>query len=305
MKKIEILGGFIEKRAIPILIIVMLISIFFISLMPNLSFNTNIRGFLPDNEMSKANTRVMDYFGEAPTIHFILVEAVNRDEDVLTPHSLSEQYSVIEKIKELEGVEETLSIADVVNILYQYNMDITGKGNLTVDESRSIGDEDVDYDEVRTKLELIFDLLNGKYEGLLDVMADEFPMFSNTSIDNVKLLINLLFSEDFELDDPHAAATIIVINLDGSMENEDLKELVREIHGITEKTEEGLVDIGMALMAGSESAALVEPCEGSLDDLPEDTQSTSMWGSPLRNPGLDATRAKLPSMGLGVVSTIS
>ena len=246
MKKIEILGGFIEKRAIPILIIVMLISIFFISLMPKLSFNTNIRGFLPDNEMSKANTRVMDYFGEAPTIHFILVEAVNRDEDVLTPHSLSEQYSVIEKIKELEGVEETLSIADVVNILYQYNMDITGKGNLTVDESRSIGDEDVDYDEVRTKLELIFDLLNGKYEGLLDVMADEFPMFSNTSIDNVKLLINLLFSEDFELDDPHAAATIIVINLDGSMENEDLKELVREIHGITEKTEEGLVDIEMS-----------------------------------------------------------
>jgi len=246
MKKIEILGGFIEKRAIPILIIVMLISIYFISLMPKLSFNTNIRGFLPDNEMSKANTRVMDYFGEAPTIHFILVEAVNRDEDVLTPHSLSEQYSVIEKIKELKGVEETLSIADVVNILYQYNMDITGKGNLTVDESRSIGDEDVDYDEVKTKLDLIFDLLNGKYEGLLTVMADEFPMFSNTSIDNVKLLINLLFSEDFELDDPHAAATIIVINLDGGMANEDLKELVREIHSITESAQKGLVDIEMS-----------------------------------------------------------
>jgi len=64
------------------------------------------------------------------------------------------------------------------------------------------------------------------------------------------------------------------------------------------------VDIGTALIASSESAVLVEPGECSLDDPADDAQSGAVWRSPFRNVGLDAARAKLPLMGLGVVSAI-
>ena len=64
------------------------------------------------------------------------------------------------------------------------------------------------------------------------------------------------------------------------------------------------MDVGAALIGSPESAVLVQPGEGPLDDPPEDAQSAAVWRSPFRNAGLDATRAKLPSSGLGVVSTV-
>ncbi len=243
----EILAEFVERRAVPILVVIFFISIFFFSLVPRISFKTDIRGFLPDNEMSQANTRVMDYYGDAPSIHFILVQATNNDENVLTPLSLKEQYKLVRSLKELDGVEETLSIADVVNILYQYRIDKSG--TMTIDKSRNISDAQGsrDYEEIRTKLDLMFGILNGSYgEDFVSIFSENFPMFSKNSLDNVKLLINLLFSEDFDLDDPHARATIIIVNLDGGLSNDDLKGLANDIHESTDELQAELVTIELS-----------------------------------------------------------
>ena len=247
MEKMEALGGFIQRFAVPILVIVLIISVFFISLVPKLSFKTDIRGFLPDNEMSRANTRVMDYFGDAPSIHFILVEAVNKEEDVLEPYSLKEQYKLIKSLKELDGVEETLSIADVVNILYQYKID---KGDVTINVSRNISEaEGGDYEDIQWWLDMMFGILSGSsgdWTDIFNTINDKSPMFSNNSLDNVKLLINLLFSEDFDLDNPHAKATIIIINLNGSYSNEELKALAGSIHDLSDELQPDLVTIELS-----------------------------------------------------------
>ncbi|MDP6156813.1 MAG: MMPL family transporter [Candidatus Thermoplasmatota archaeon] len=242
----EVLADFVERRAVPILIVILIISIFFFSMVPRISFKTDIRGFLPDNEMSQANARVMDYYGDAPSIHFILVKAINKEEDVLTPLSLKEQYKLVKSLKELDGVEETLSIADVVNILYQYRLDKSG--SMTINRSRNISDaENADYEEIRTKLNLMFGILNGSYgEEIVSMFSDNFPMFSDNSLDNVKLLINLLFSKDFDLDDAHAKATIIIVNLDGGLSNDELKELARSIHERTDELQAELVTIELS-----------------------------------------------------------
>ncbi|MDP7265383.1 MAG: MMPL family transporter, partial [Candidatus Thermoplasmatota archaeon] len=242
----EVLADFVERRAVPILIVILIISIFFFSMVPRISFKTDIRGFLPDNEMSQANARVMDYYGDAPSIHFILVKAINKEEDVLTPLSLKEQYKLVKSLKELDGVEETLSIADVVNILYQYRLDKSG--SMTINRSRNISDaENASYEEIRTKLNLMFGILNGSYgEEIVSMFSDNFPMFSDNSLDNVKLLINLLFSKDFDLDDAHAKATIIIVNLDGGLSNDELKELARSIHERTDELQAELVTIELS-----------------------------------------------------------
>jgi len=242
----EVLADFIERKAVPILVVILLLSIFFFSLVPKISFKTDIRGFLPDNEMNRANSRVMEYFGDAPSIHFILVKAVNKEEDVLTPYSLKEQYKLIKSLKEFDGVEETLSIADVVNILYQYKLD---GGDMTIDKSRNISDAkgENDYNEIQTKLNLMIRILNGSYgEEFISMFSENFPMFSDNSLDNIKLLINLLFSEDFDLDDAHARATIIIVNLNGSLSNDELKGLAKDIHDRTDELQTELVTIELS-----------------------------------------------------------
>lgn len=249
MTFMDFLGRFIEKRAPMILVVVILLSIFFVSLMPRLSFKTDIRGFLPDNPMSDANDRVMDYYGDAPSIHFLLVRSTNRDRNVLTPGSLKQQYRVIHGIRELDGVDETMSMADIVNILYQYNMNISGSGEVRVNESRNIGEArgEKDYEEIQAKVDLMFGILNGTYgEDFLVMLKDKLPMFSESSLDNVRMLINLLFSRDFSLDEPRAEATIIIVNLNGSLANDELKELVTDIHSITDDMAEDLVDIELS-----------------------------------------------------------
>ncbi len=246
MDFMDTLGHFIEKRAVILLIIVLLLSTFFMSLMPRLSFKTDIRGFLPDNPMSEANDRVMEYYGDAPSIHFMLVTSTNGENNVLTPGSLKQQYQLIDRVKGLSGVDETMSIADVVNILYQYNLDISGSGEVTVDETRNIGEAkgEKDYEEIQAKTDLMFGILNGTYgEDLLVMLKDRLPMFSESSLDNIRMLISLLFSKEFSLDEPRAGATIIVVNLNGSLGNDELKELVTDIHSISDEMDHELVDI--------------------------------------------------------------
>ncbi len=233
----------IEKRAKIILVIMALLSVFFLSFVPSLSFKTDIRGFVPNNEMSKANQRVIDNFGETPRIHFILVKATNPSENVLTPSSLKEQYRVIQEISKIEGVDQTLSAADVVNILCKYEVDLVG-GGAEYDETQGL--DTADYDQIQARLDLLFDVLNGKYTELLNSMDLGITMFTNNSIDKVKGLIGLIFSEDFSLEDPHAHSTLIIINMNGSLENEELKDLTREIYSTAEDMESDLVNIKMS-----------------------------------------------------------
>jgi len=64
------------------------------------------------------------------------------------------------------------------------------------------------------------------------------------------------------------------------------------------------VDVMAPLIPDAESAVLVQPCQHSLDDPSEGTQSAPVWCSPFRDVRLDASRAKLLAMWFRVVSTV-
>ena len=64
------------------------------------------------------------------------------------------------------------------------------------------------------------------------------------------------------------------------------------------------MDVMAPLIPDAESAVLVQPCQHSLDDPSEGTQSAPVWCSPFHDVRLDASRAKLLAMWFRVVSTV-
>ena len=68
------IGKFVEKRPWLVIIIILLITVGFGTLLPALDMNTSMEDFLPDNEVVNANYRVNDYFGAGFNVVMILVE---------------------------------------------------------------------------------------------------------------------------------------------------------------------------------------------------------------------------------------
>ena len=71
---LTVLGRFIEKKPWFVVIIIILITAGFATVLPALEFKTDYRDFMPDDEIFLANSRVFDYFGTSQLPLFLLVE---------------------------------------------------------------------------------------------------------------------------------------------------------------------------------------------------------------------------------------
>ena len=115
---LDTLGGFIEKKHWIIIWIILIITIGFASLIQSLEMETSTDDFLPDTELVDANERIEDYFGQTGDIVMILVERQSA-QNVSTTKALKEEYKVIKDLKNIEVVNNSISLVGFVDIMCQ------------------------------------------------------------------------------------------------------------------------------------------------------------------------------------------
>jgi len=115
---LDTLGGFIVKKPWIIIGIILIITIGFASLIPSLEMETSTDDFLPDTELVDANERIEDYFGQTGDIVMILVERQSA-QNVSTTKALKEEYKVIKDLKNIEVVNNSISLVGFVDIMCQ------------------------------------------------------------------------------------------------------------------------------------------------------------------------------------------
>ncbi len=113
------LGGFVEKRPLLVITIVILVTISFSSLIPSIKMETTTEEFMPDDEIVSASTRVNEYFGQTGEVILIFVEKQN-EQNVITPNSLREEYQVLKNLEEkFNEIINFVSVASFVDIICQ------------------------------------------------------------------------------------------------------------------------------------------------------------------------------------------
>jgi len=113
------LGHFVEKRPWLVVILVLLITIGFSTLIPSIKMETTTEDFMPDDEIVNANTRITEYFGQTGDMILIFVEKQN-EQNVVTPNSLKEEYNVLQTLKEnFDEIDSYVSVASFVDAMCQ------------------------------------------------------------------------------------------------------------------------------------------------------------------------------------------
>jgi predicted RND superfamily exporter protein len=113
------LGYFVEKRPWLVIILIVLITIGFSTVLPAIRLETTTEEFLPDDEIVSANTRVNDYFGQTGDMVLIFVEKQS-EPNVVTPNALKETYNVLHILKEnFDEIDNYISVANFVDIMCQ------------------------------------------------------------------------------------------------------------------------------------------------------------------------------------------
>lgn len=110
------LGNIIEKRPWFVIIVILLITAGFASLIPSLEMKTDFADFMPENELVEANQRVFKYFGEMQQIMLIYSEKQNA-ESVLSPQVLKVQHAFQQQLAQHEGVMSIFSITTFIDQL--------------------------------------------------------------------------------------------------------------------------------------------------------------------------------------------
>ena len=113
------LANFIEKKPWLVVILILLITIGFSTLIPSIKMETTTEEFMPDNEIVSASTRASEYFGQTGSVILIFVEKQN-EQNVITPNSLKEEFNVLKNLKEnFDEIENYISVASFVDIMCQ------------------------------------------------------------------------------------------------------------------------------------------------------------------------------------------
>ena len=108
------LANFIDKHPVLIVLIIIIITIGFGSLIPSLQFKTEFSDFMPDDEVVEANMRIGEYFGSGKITLFVLAEK-NQAQSTITPEALRELYKLQTDLLDIPEVEETNSIITVID----------------------------------------------------------------------------------------------------------------------------------------------------------------------------------------------
>ena len=108
------LGRIIEKRPWTVVLIIVVITIGFGTLLPSLEMQTSMEHFLPDHEVVQAQQRISDYFGPGYEVLMIYVEK-DKAPSVLDPDALREQQYVAKKLDKFDETAGTIGVAGFIN----------------------------------------------------------------------------------------------------------------------------------------------------------------------------------------------
>lgn len=112
------IGNFVRKKPMLVIVISLLITSGFATLLPFMKAGTSIEDFLPDNEQVRANDRIEKYFGAGYSSLMIHANS-KRGNSIASPEALREEYLICKELEKEEGVAEVISVANFVNIVCQ------------------------------------------------------------------------------------------------------------------------------------------------------------------------------------------
>ena len=112
------LGVLIEKKPLLVILIILIITAGFLSLIPSIEMKTDFEDFMPQDETVDASTRISKYFGTGTTPMFLYLE--NKEtESMITPETLRKQEYVSEELLEIPEVSSVTSIVTFINQICQ------------------------------------------------------------------------------------------------------------------------------------------------------------------------------------------
>lgn len=200
---LERLAGWVQTYAVQIVVAVIVITILFCGFLPSIKILTNWEKFYPDNEVSRDLDLINNNFGKSSKYHYIYVENEDRG-DILAPRSLREQYNLTYEVENnVTGVEDVVSIAEVINDGYQFIFNQT---------ENIVNASDADIEGVKSIAVSIF---QGNYQGELPIDID---------LEEVQMLMATLLPSNFDPSDPKANATLIVVMIYGEYDEPDYKK---------------------------------------------------------------------------------
>ena len=104
----------ITRHPWTIVFIVVIVTLGLSSFLPSLEFQTDFNDFLPDDELSMANTRVQDYFGTSQLPMFILVEK-EQASSTLTVDAIRQLYDLDQKLNDNPYVGGVITLTTFLN----------------------------------------------------------------------------------------------------------------------------------------------------------------------------------------------
>ncbi|HEC86743.1 MAG TPA: hypothetical protein ENI49_02585 [Thermoplasmatales archaeon] len=110
---LKYLAKLIQKQPWLVISIILIITMGFSTLLPSLEMKTDMKDFMPDDELVKANMRIMDYFGGSQQIMFLYIER-QQAESVITPDALRELYYVQKNLDSVNGINGSVSIVTLI-----------------------------------------------------------------------------------------------------------------------------------------------------------------------------------------------
>jgi len=109
------LAELVGKRPYTVILVILVITALFASLLPSMESGTSTEDFIPkDNKMIQAENRVMEYFGGGSSVDMVLVESKR---DITFPSNLRKLHSIAMSLNETEGVENVFGVSHLVEVV--------------------------------------------------------------------------------------------------------------------------------------------------------------------------------------------
>lgn len=175
--------------------------------------------------------RVTDFFGGDFVPYVIYIDTTNEEDNVLTPRIIREMYNVSWAVSQLEDVRGSISIADYINTLCKYVINITD--DLVFEDWYNLRRSDFTgsgYYITDKDIQLYLDLLLGTSSPSFDesIMKTLAPVFY--LMENLSLTFDLILSEDFTEDNAKAQGAFMIIQMNDTLSRAEIADLVDSIH---------------------------------------------------------------------------
>ena len=209
---LERLKTIIENNHKHVLFIIIAVTLMFSMFVPAVEFRTKIEDFYPENDATRADATIEAHFGKDPLLQYVYVTPNGDDPNlpdgtVLSLPALQEEYNITQQLRALPGVIGTISVAEYFNDYLTLNEDFsTENGSIFENTNWSVLKEFIlDLSSVNSQEQFFY-----LQEILIHHDWDVFPLIDRDMA-------------------PEADATLIIVEINASLNTEDRKELANEI----------------------------------------------------------------------------